>query len=272
MWNTNWSKEKIIHGVISVLCSQMYIDPAVPIPTHVSHSFYVRFPLHASLSSIMHVAARGQLAGWCQCCVVTGSRIRDVCLRRIRPFRHRRLSRVKTVNADWFDGVWLVRERLSVCLRRADGPQSVGEWFADVSVANRAAKYGRKSSYQHPSHIFYIVIADWIYNSATSNDLFLLSHYLRQICSVNVCNLCYFFIIDTYMRLSVAVSMTWVSRESATGAQQVHAACLTFSVLTCSRWWTGCPARSSAGWRRWSCWEETGCGSSSCEEEEEKNI
>lgn len=82
-----------------------------------------------------------------------------------------------------------------------------------------------------------------------------------------MCIMFVIFIIDIYIRLSVVVSVTWVSSACATGAQHIYEASLTFSVLTCSRWWTGCPARSSAGWRRWSCWEETGCGSLSCEEE-----
>lgn len=37
-----------------------------------------------------------------------------------------------------------------MCLRQADGPQRVqraGEWFADVRVVNREAKYGRESLY-----------------------------------------------------------------------------------------------------------------------------
>lgn len=48
--------------------------------------------------------------------------------------------------------VWRVRERLCVCLWRADGPQRgqrVGEGFADVSDQIRAAECGRKSLDRH---------------------------------------------------------------------------------------------------------------------------
>lgn len=96
-----------------------------------------------------------------------------------------------------------------MCPQRADGPQRVGEWFADVSVANRAAKYGRESLYRRPSHTVNIFIAYQIYSSAPSDDLFfLIRHYERQICSVYVHNVCYLFIIDIYVRLSVAVCVT----------------------------------------------------------------
>lgn len=54
-----------------------------------------------------------------------------------------------------------------------------------------------------------IFIMYQIYSSSPSNDLFFLRrHYLRQICSVYVYNVCYVFIIDIYIRLSVVVSVT----------------------------------------------------------------
>lgn len=167
------------------------------------------------MAVIPHAHGSASPAGWLSSCgFVTGGHTRDACLTEGSGlfFRHCRLSCVQSVNAGRFNGVWLIRETLSGCLLRADGPQSVGrvgERFADVSVANSAAKYGEESLYRRPSHIFNILIVSQIYSSAPSNDLiFLRRHYLRQICSVYVYNVCYVFIIDIYTSLSVAVSVT----------------------------------------------------------------
>lgn len=146
-------------------CSQSYVDPASA-PRHVIANSC--FPLFVVYFLEQRKNTWRRVPSWLASCrVVTRSCIRDVCLSEdltlsfviVGMAALKRWRRADSTASGWLGKCSVC---VCVCVRQADGPQlvqSVGEWFADVSVANWAAKYGRKSWCGRPSHIFRIFIA-----------------------------------------------------------------------------------------------------------------